>query len=164
MKTNRALAILSILACCLGTGSHAAWAQGNGHDHSAHQAAETQHLKLNHGKKWATDANLRLGMERIRDALSADMAAIHSGKMPAKQYQGLVQKVNDQISFMVQNCKLDKEADAVLHLVLAELVSGADAISAADDDHSRHLGVEKILHGLNDYATYFEHPGWQGAE
>lgn len=164
MKTNRALVTLTTLACCLGTGPHAAWAQGNGHDHSAHQAAETQHLKLNHGKKWMTDANLRLGMERIRDALSAEMTAIHSGKMSAKQYQGLAQKVNDQISFMVQNCKLDKDADAVLHLILAGLVSGADAISAAGDEHSRHLGVEKILHRLNDYATYFDHPGWHDAE
>lgn len=161
MKTNRALVTLTILACCLGSGSHA-WAQGNGH--ASHHAAEVEHLKLNNGEKWKTDANLRLGMERIRDALSAEMTAIHGGKMSAKQYQGLVQKVNDQISFMVQNCKLDKDADTVLHLVLAELVTGADAISIAGDDHSRHLGVEKILHGLNDYATYFEHPGWHDAE
>lgn len=162
MKTNSALMTLAILSC-LGSGPHAAWAQGNGHDHS-HHAAEADHLKLNNGKKWATDANLRLGMERIRDALSSEMTAIHNGKMTATQYQGFVQKVNEQISFMVQNCKLDKEADTVLHLVLAGLVSGADAISAAGDEHSRHLGVEKILHGLNDYVTYFDHPGWHDAE
>lgn len=164
MKTNRALVTLTILTCCLGGGLHGAWAQGNGHDHSSHHAAEIEHLKLNHGEKWKTDANLRLGMERIRDALAAEMTAIHGGKMSAEQYLILAQKVSEQISFMVQNCKLDKEADAVLHLVLAEFVAGADAISAAGDDHSRHLGVEKILHGLNDYATYFDHPGWLGAE
>lgn len=155
MKTNRTLAVLAILACCMGTGPHTAWAQDGGH--ASHHAAKVEHLKLNHGKKWTTDANLRLGMERIRDALSA------GDKMSAKQYQALAQNVNDQISFMVQNCRLDKQTDAMLHLLLADLVAGADAISASGDEHSMHLGAEKISNALDDYATYFEHPGWDGA-
>ncbi|HLP99446.1 MAG TPA: hypothetical protein VK149_13495 [Sideroxyarcus sp.] len=159
MRTYKALATMTILSCCLGYGANAAWAQVN--DHSAHHATGLEHPKLNNGEKWRTDANLRRGMERIRDELMAGIDAIHNGKMSAKQYQGLAKKVNDQISFIMQNCKLDKEADTALHLVLAELVAGTDAISAAADDHSRHMGAEQILHGLQNYASHFEHPGWQ---
>lgn len=155
MKTRRTLTALAILACCLGTGTHKAWAQEG--DHASHHAAEVKHLELNHGKKWMTDANLRLGMERIRDALPA-------GKMSARQYRALAQNVNNQISFMAQNCKLDQQTDAMLHLVLADLVAGADAITASGDEHSMHHGTEKIVNALKDYATYFEHPGWHGAE
>lgn len=158
MRTNRTLAALTILASCLGIGAHTAWARESGHDHSSHHAEEAKHLKLNNGKKWRTNANLRLGMERIRDALAA--AAARSGKMSAKQYQELAQKVNNQISFMVQNCRLDKQTDAILHLILADLIAGADEISTSGDEHSMHQGTKKISDGLKDYATYFEHPGW----
>lgn len=155
MNTRRTLTALTILVCCLGTGTHTVWAQEG--DHASHHAAGVQHLELNHGKKWATDANLRLGMERIRDALPA-------GKVSAGQYRALAQSVNDQISFMAQNCRLDQQTDAMLHLVLADLVAGADAISTSGDEHSMHHGAEKISNALKDYATYFEHPGWHGVE
>jgi len=158
MKTNRALAALTILSCCLGIGAHTAWAQESGHDHSSHHAEEAKQLKLNNGKKWETDANLRLGMELIRDALA--VAAVHNSKMSAKQYQELAQKVNKQISFMVKNCRLDEQTDAMLHLVLADLIAGTDAISTSGDEHSMHQGTKKIVDALKDYAAYFEHPGW----
>jgi hypothetical protein len=153
MKTNKVLMTLAILAACLSTSPQSTWAQADGHEHSTGETL----LKLDNGIKWATDANLRLGMSRIRDALSGDVAG---GKLSAIQYRTLAQKVNDQISFIVQNCKLGKEADEMLHLILAELVAGADAISASGDEHSMHHGAEKISHALKDYATFFEHPGW----
>lgn len=160
MKTNRTIGLLTIVACCLGIWPHMALAQGNEHNHSSHHATEVKHLKLNKGEKWKTDANLRQGMELIRDALAVEMTAIHSGKKPAAQSRELAQKVNEQIAFMVQKCNLDKDADTMLHLVLAELVSGADTISAAGDEHAMHQGITKISDALEDYAAYFEHPGW----
>jgi len=132
-------------------------------DHSHSHAAEPAQLTLNHGKKWATDDNLRKGMSRIRDALAAELPAIHSGKATAEQYRALAKKTNDQIAFMVKNCKLEPEADAMLHLVLADVIAGADAMTA--QSHSeQHKGAAKIAHALESYATYFEHPGWRGLE
>jgi len=154
IKTSKTLAALTVFACCLGGGAHTAWAQESGHDHSAHHAAEAQHLELNNGRKWETDTNLRLGMERIRDALAA------SAKMSARQYLALAQNVNDQISFIAKNCWLDKQTDAMLHLVLADLIAGTDEISASQGEHSIHHGVEKISNALKKYGNYFEHPGW----
>lgn len=137
----------------------AAMAQDHRHHH---EAAEPARLILDHGKKWPTDANLREGMSRIRDALAADLPAIHSGKATAGQYRALAQKVNDQIAFMVKNCRLEPKADAMLHLVLADIIAGADAMMAKDGE--AHMGAGKMAIALENYGAYFDHPGWQGIE
>jgi len=124
-----------------------ALAQEHHHEHSAEAPAQ---LTLNNGKKWDTDDNLRQGMSRIRDALSAELHAIHSGKATAEQYRALAQKTNDQIAFMVKNCKLDPKADAMLHLVLADIIAGADAMAEKDISHARK-GAEKIARELDCY-------------
>ena len=141
-------------AALLSVGAGAALAQDHGH---SHDAGEPPQLTLNNGKKWATDASLRRGMGRIRDALAAKLPAIHAGKATAKQYRALAQKTNDQIAFMVKNCKLDREADAMLHLVLADLIAGADAMMRQDSSEARK-GAEKIAHALENYAAYFVTP------
>lgn len=137
-------------------------AQEHGHSHGhAHDMEKPVQLTLNDGKKWTTDNSLRQGMERIRDALSAELPAIHSGKATAEQYQALAQKVNDQLAFMVKNCKLEPKADAVLHLILADIIAAADILQAQHGGEA-HQGAVKIVHALENYAVYFDHPGWQG--
>lgn len=133
-------------------------AQDHSHSHGDEKPAQ---LTLNNGKKWDTDANLRLGMSRIRDALAAELPAIHSGKATTEQYRALAQKTNDQIAFMVKNCKLDPKVDAMLHLVLADIIAGADAMMAQDGNEARK-GAEKIARAVDNYGAYFAHPGWHG--
>ena len=148
-------------AALLCMGAEIALAQDHGHSHDAgHDSGGAAQLTLNNDKKWATDANLRQGMSRIRDALAAELPAIHAGKATAKQYQALAQKANDQIAFMVKNCKLDEKADAMLHLLLADIIAGADAMVLQDSSKARK-GAEQIAHALENYATYFDHPGWR---
>ena len=137
-------------------------AQEHGHSHGhAHDMEKPVQLTLNDGKKWTTDSSLRQGMSRIRDALNAELPAIHSGKATAEQYQALAQKVNDQLAFMVKNCKLEPKADAVLHLILADIIAAADILQAQHGGEA-HQGAVKIVHALENYAVYFDHPGWQG--
>lgn len=130
------------------------------HSHS-HGEENSPQLTLDHGKKWATDDSLRQGMSRIRDALKADLHAIHSGKFTAEQYRALAQKVNDQLAFLVKNCRLEPKADAVLHIILADIIAGADLLQKQQGDEA-HQGVVKIFNALESYAAYFDHPGWQG--
>jgi len=61
---------------------------------------------------------------------------------------------------MVKNCKLDEKADAMLHLLLADIIAGADAMVLQDSSKARK-GAEQIAHALENYATYFDHPGWR---
>lgn len=151
-----ALSAAVLLSMVAGT----ALAQGHDHGHS-HDAEESMQLTLDNGKKWTTDGNLRQGMERIRDALAAELSTIHSGKATATQYRALAQKTNDQIAFMVKNCKLEPKADAMLHLVLADIIAGADAMMGQDSGEA-HKGAAKIAHALENYAAHFDHPGWRG--
>ncbi|MEN6587613.1 MAG: hypothetical protein ABFE02_16360 [Sulfuricella sp.] len=154
---KRLTATLSTAALlCLG----AQPALANDHEHS-HETAGPARLILDHGHKWATDDSLRQGMTRIRDALNAALPAIHAGKATAEQYRTLAQKTDGQIAFLFQNCKLKPEADAMLHVVLADIIAGANAMMGPDSGKARE-GVEKIAHALDNYGTYFDHPGWHG--
>ena len=128
------------------------------HEHSHGTAAPAQ-LTLNNGQKWVTDDNLRLGMSRIRDALATELPAIRAGKASVKQYRSLAKKTNEQIEFMVQKCKLEPQADAMLHLLLADIIAGADAMQAKKGSEARK-GAEQIAHALENYGAYFDHPGW----
>ena len=150
-------ATLSVVAL-LGINPGNVSAQDHNHSHGHGKSAQ---LTLDNGKKWGTDDNLRLGMSRIRDALAAELPAIHSGKASAEQYRTLAQKTNDQIAFMVKNCKLEQQADAMLHLVLADIIAGSDAMMAQGGSEARK-GVEKIASALDNYGAYFAHPGWHG--
>lgn len=159
-KTKKRAFATVAMAVCLGLGAQAVVAEEHHHSHD-HAAASAQ-LALNNGKKWATDDNLRKGMTGIRVALAADLPAIHDGKETAEQYRGLAKKVDEQIEFMVRSCKLDSKTDEMLHVVLNRIITGSHAMAKQKSDKGRRQGAEKIAHALEDYATYFDHPGWQG--
>jgi len=156
--TWKKIAVSLSTVALLSAGAGAALAQEHSHSHDHGKPVQ---LTLNDGKKWATDSSLRQGMSRIRDALNAELPVIHSGKAAAEQYQALAQKVNDQLAFMVKNCRLEPKADAVLHLILADIIAGADIMQAQQGGEA-HQGAVKIVHALENYAGYFDHPGWQG--
>lgn len=151
--------IAATLSAALLFGLSAGVVSAQEHSHSHGEGTSTQ-LTLDHGKKWATDDSLRQGMSRIRDALNAELHAIHSDKFTVGQYQALAQKMNEQLAFMVKNCRLEPKADAVLHLILADIIAGTDILLAQQGE--AHQGVVKIVHALENYAAYFDHPGWHG--
>jgi hypothetical protein len=134
----------------------------NDHDHE-HGASSTAPsvLAFKQGKKWPTDASLRQGMSGIRDAMEEPMPAIYAGKADSVQFEIRAKRVNEQIAFMVQNCKLDKETDAMLHLVLAEIIAGAEAMEGKNKKLDRRGGAAKVMHALENYDRYFDHPGWR---
>ena len=119
-------------------------AAGESHEHG-HGAAEAK-LVLNHGKKWQTDAPLRKGMENIRAVLAT-----------RQKPEAIAELVNAEVAYIVQNCKLPEDADAQLHLLIAELLAGADAIKRERAGE----GVERVVKALNDYGRHFDHPGWR---
>jgi hypothetical protein len=137
-------------------------AAANDHDHE-HGASSTAPsvLAFKQGKKWPTDASLRQGMSGIRDAMEEPMPAIYAGKADSVQFEIRAKRVNEQIAFMVQNCKLDKETDAMLHLVLAEIIAGAEAMEGKNKKLDRRGGAAKVMHALENYDRYFDHPGWR---
>ena len=92
------------------------------HEH-AHDATEAT-LQLNAGQKWDTDAPLRAGMRDIRQAMAAALNPIHAHKMSAQAYGKLAKQVQASVGKIVAHCKLPPAADAQLHIVIADLLSG----------------------------------------
>lgn len=127
------------------------------HNHDGHGATQ---LQLDHGKKWATDAPLRQGMGAIRAAIAQNQHAIHKGQLDAAQYQVLGATIEHHVGRIVADCKLPPEADANLHVIVAELVAAADAMQGRADEKPAK-GAERAVNALGQYAKHFDHPGFK---
>ena len=147
-----------VLAVAL-TALPVSWLRAQEHDHGHEGAAQT--LQLDHGNKWATDAPLREAMTAIRDALQADHPAIHARTQPAAAYKALAQQIDGQLAHIVANCKLPADADANLHVLLMQIIGGADDMREGDLQQAR-AGAVRVIQALNRYPQYFDHPGWEG--
>jgi hypothetical protein len=130
------------------------------HRHDAPPAV----LKLDDGARWQTDAALRTGMESIRGAVAHALPEVHAGRFSAAQYQALGDSVEQQVGYIVQNCKLEPAADEMLHAVIAEIGKGVDVIAGRTAGVEREQGVVHLVGALDAYAGHFEHPGWKALE
>lgn len=135
-----------------------ALAQTTAHGHGA---AATQKLTLNQDGQWATDEPLRTGMGRIRGLVEPQLAAAHAGKLTPVQYRELANKVEAEVGDIVANCKLEPKADAMLHLVIADIGAGTDAMAGKDAKVRPALGLVKVAQAVNQYGSHFDHPGFK---
>jgi hypothetical protein len=60
----------------------------------------------------------------------------------------------------VQSCRLEPAADAQLHVVLIQLLAGAEAMEGKVPGENRRDGAERIGKALDAYGTHFDHEGW----
>jgi hypothetical protein len=127
----------------------------SGHDHASHTATA---LTLNAGKRWATDEPLRLGMQRIRDAVMPVLGGSGQRTVSASQAKAMAESVQAQVNFLFQNCKLEPAADAALHVLITEILAGAAAVAA---DPAAQTGPAQLLGALRKYPEHFDHPNWQ---
>jgi hypothetical protein len=122
-------------------------------DHAHHAEHADAAMQLDDGKRWSTDAPLREGMERIRNAYEA---ASSPGAGHAEAV-ALAPAINDAIGYMVQNCALQPKADATLHVLLGQL--GTAAATLGKNPHA-DTALADVKAALEQYPQYFEHPGW----
>lgn len=116
-------------------------------------------LHLDHDKKWTTDEALRRGMGAIRAAMAERLEAIHQNKLAAADYRALGATVEREVARIVAECKLEPRADAMLHLVIADLMAGAEAMQGKSKT-APSAGARQVVQALNNYGKYFDHPGW----
>ena len=156
MKTpNGTLVTTAVLTAAF---SAPALAQTATHDHSA---AAQHKLTLDQGGKWATDEPLRAGMGRIRALVEPQLGAAHAGKLTATQYREVATQVETEIGGIVANCKLEPKADAMLHLVIADLLQGTEAMSGKNVKLRPAQGLTKVASAVNQYGAHFDHPGFK---
>lgn len=133
-------------------------AAADAHDHG--QSAPHK-LELNAGKKWGTDTALRQAMSAIQKSVEQTLPAAHSGKATVADYDAFGKEVTAQVTYMVENCKLEPKADAQLHLIVADIMNGVEAAQGKHGEKKRAMGVVKVAQASNAYGKHFDHTGWQ---
>jgi hypothetical protein len=158
MKRNilSALAVISLSAIGPAMAASNA-AHDHGHDHGAAPAT----LQLNAGKKWETDAALRKAMNDIRQTIAASLDAIHNNKLPARDYGTIAHKVETAVGDIVANCKLGTQADEQLHIIIADLLAGAEQMAGKAKKAKPRDGAVKVIVALDNYGKYFDDAGYQ---
>jgi hypothetical protein len=81
--------------------------------------------------------------------------------MTAEQYRALGTTVEQEVARIVAECKLEPKADAMLHVVIGDLVAGAEGMQGKGQIKPA-AGARQVVQALNAYGRFFEHPGWQG--
>jgi hypothetical protein len=153
MRHRTLAAALVAVTLALGA-APVALAQSHDHGHA------TPALTLDHGKRWQTDAPLRKHKSDLRASVATDLGRIHSGTLPAAEYAKLGATVEGKVAAIVTDCKLPPDADAMLHVIVADLVAGADVMQGkAQGD--RAAGAHQVVTALNNYARYFDHPAFK---
>ena len=151
------------IALTLSVATPASWGYNNTadqtHQHHAHSTTEntTTQLPSVPGTLWETDSALREGMQRIRDEAAQSWPAYQQHKFTQDAADALAGSIDRNVRFMINNCKLDPEADAALHGLLTELLAGASDIKS---DPQAPNGLPRIVNTLKEYPRYFRHPGW----
>lgn len=130
------------------------------HQHADHKDHSPAKLQFDKGKKWATDEALRKGMETLRANFAERLEAIHKGKLPAEDYKTLGAKVDAEVANIVAQCKLEPKADAMLHIVIADLLAAAEVMQGKAQG-TPAAGAHKAVTALNSYGRYFDHPQWK---
>jgi hypothetical protein len=101
-------------------------ALGHGGHHGHHSPVSPAGVPADH-VPWATDAPLRDGMRRMRDAI-AGVGHDESGQSDQDQALVAATEVDQAAAYMFANCTLAAEPDAALHGLLARLMAGAQAL------------------------------------
>jgi hypothetical protein len=158
MKPSTRTLLSAALAATATVCSVPTLAQTVTHDPSA---AAPHKLTLNQGRKWSTDAPLRAGMERIRGLVEPHLGPARAGQLTPAQYRALATQVETEVGGIVANCKLEPEADAMLHLVIADIGAGTDTMAGKNAKARPALGLVKVAQAVNQYGRYFDDPGFK---
>lgn len=111
-------------------------------------------------QRWQTDAPLRTGMGEIRVLVYALQHATH-GHLDDVQVVELATRVEQQIAYLVANCKLEPRADAALHVIIAELGTGARALREAPGNRDV---IASMQQAVASYPQQFDDPTWAPVE
>lgn len=149
------LTALVVAGIAVGLWTHFHGQHAAGHEHGEHGEAA---LTLNDGKRWETDLPLRTGIQRIRDAVAPGVLAQAAGRLTASDAERLTATIQENVNYLIANCKLAPKADATLHVIITDLLSGSGMLKT---EPASPAGSALLFQALRRYADYFAHPDWQ---
>lgn len=154
IRLSTAVIPFALAAALVFSGASLAAAAVHDHDHGD----APFELQLNNGEKWAIDAPLRKSMGDISAAMSESIGTIHEDQLPAADYVPLASQLNDSVAYMVANCELPPDADAQLHMIIAQLMAGSEKMAGNNADATPRDGAVQVLGALEAYEQYFDDP------
>jgi len=119
-------------------------------------------MELNHGQKWETDAALRQGMGALHQIVATGLDGVHANALTVDVYKKMSGEIMNQFTYVVENCELEPEADAQLHILLGNIIQGVEVIEGKVAGEQPEEGLLKMAQALNGYGSYFNHPDWKG--
>jgi len=152
--------LLPVVLLIIISGNFAAIAeqkQAHPHDHDTNP----QQIRLNQGEKWEIDESLNIGMTLIKQEVIKNLDDIHNDLFSNQQYAQLAIELDKQLAFLFKNCQLPPQADAQLHILLAQIGRGVGVIK---HDNNKKQGAVVVIQALKDYPNYFDDPAWQDIE
>lgn len=155
--TRATLTIL--LACVLSTASFAALSSEQQRPsatttrdvHEAHGSPHGTMVALPEGERWPTDEPLRTGMSRIQSAVEQ---ATTTAPLSRERSLALARTVEQNVTYIIENCKLPPKADAALHVLIGRMLAGTNQLK---NDASADAGVAQIDSALQEYRAAFDH-------
>jgi hypothetical protein len=140
-------AITALIGLAMMLPAHAAGAR---HNHGQTPApAQTP------AQRWATDAPLRQGMRDIRAAVGA-LGHYEHGHLGPREAAILAGQVEDHVNLIIAECKLEPEADAALHAIIAPLLRNAGELRR--NPRALHA-IAAMRDALSDYDRSFQDTG-----
>lgn len=149
--------LAGLLALVMAASSAIAVAGSPASGHEGHHLPPSG-LMLNGEARWSTDTALRIGMNGIREAVVSTLHGVGERPMTAQEASVLADTIQNQVSYMIANCKLTPQADGVLHVLLGQLLEGAAALKQNPADAT---ALHTIIGALKNYPVYFDHPDWK---
>ena len=98
----------------------------------------------------------------MRSLLATSIGRIHAGQFTSAEYIALADRLQEQVDYVTANCKLPEEADAQLHIVLAEVLEGMDTMKTGADQVQgalRAVVASKRTDGTSSIRTGLRWPG-----
>ncbi|SBV37031.1 DnrO protein [uncultured Stenotrophomonas sp.] len=126
------------------------------HDH-AHAAHTPQAPAAAPAQQWPSDASLREGMRRIRVAVQG-LEHYEHGHIGIAQASATTTLIDEAIAGMFAGCKLEPDADVVLHGLLAEFMAGAEAVRTSPQVPVAEIA--RMRQALARYPQLFDDPRW----
>jgi hypothetical protein len=99
-------------------------------------------------------------MEQIRAAMALNLERIHRAEQTTAEYTALATTIRQQVNTIVTQCRLKPKADANLHIIITDLLSGADAMQGKGGADPAS-GAHQVIQAMHAYGAHFDHPGWR---
>lgn len=143
--------VLSTMSVATLADQHSTSATATHDPHEAHGTVHDTTIAPPDGERWPTDEPLRTGMSRIQAAVEQSTT---SASLSSERAAALAGTIEQNVTYIVENCKLPPKPDAALHVLIARILTGTDQLK---QQASSDAAIEQIQSALHDYRDTFDH-------